>query len=90
MHKKLLLLPLFALVSCSTTTYEMQSFNKSPRGITIVNVAKHKQSNAYQAAESHCAKYNKVPRILKSVQEQADDSNEKMNTITFECVKPSR
>ena len=47
-------------------------------------------SKAYQTAESHCAKYNKVPRILKSIiQEQDDESQAQMSTITFECVRPS-
>jgi len=90
MRKVLIPFALISLISCSATTNEMQYRDKSPRGITIINIIKEKHSRAYQSAESHCAKYNKVPRVLKSVvQQQDDDSLTKMSTTTFECVRPS-
>lgn len=62
----------------------------SPRGITVINIIKEKRSLAYQTAESHCAKYNKVPRVLKSVnQQQEDESQAQMSNMIFECVRPS-
>ena len=51
----------------------MKFVNKSPRGISILNIMKEERSKAYQAAEKHCAKYYKVPRIIKSV-EQLNES----------------
>ena len=90
MHKLLLLVALSSLIACTTTTKGMKYVNKSPRGISILNIIKEMHSKAYQTAESHCAKYNKVPRVLKSViQEQDDESQAQMSTITFECVRPS-
>ena len=90
MHKLLLLVALFSLFSCSATNNKMDGVNKSPRGITIINIIKEKHSRAYQTAESHCAKYNKVPRVLKTVkQEQEDESQAQMSSMTFECVRPS-
>jgi len=68
----------------------MKLTNKSPRGISIINIIKETHSKAYQTAESHCAKYNKVPRVLKSViQEQDDESQAQISTMIFECVRPS-
>jgi len=90
MKKLIIPLILLVLISCSSTNNGMKLTNKSPRGISILNIIKEMHSTAYQTAESHCAKYNKVPRILKSViQEQDDESQAQMSTITFECVRPS-
>ena len=90
MRKLLLLATLSSLIACAAPNNGMKYADKSPRGISILNITKEMRSKAYQTAESHCAKYNKVPRILKSVtQEQNDESQAQMNTITFECVRPS-
>jgi hypothetical protein len=50
--------------------------NKSPRGISILNIMKEECSKAYLAAEKHCAKYYKVPRIIKSIDQQKEQQNE--------------
>lgn len=90
MRKLLFLAALFSLIACAATHIGMKYVNKSPRGISILNIIKEMNSKAYQTAESHCAKYNKVPRIVKTViQEQDDESQAQMSTIIFECVKPS-
>ena len=90
MRKLLFLATLFSLIACSTTNNGMKYVNKSPRGISILNIIKEMRSKAYQTAESHCAKYNKVPRVLKSIiQEQEDESQVQMTTMTFECVRPN-
>jgi len=79
------------LISCSSTKVGMQFINKSPRGFEAINIKKEQYSKAYQAAEKHCAKYAKVPRILKTIkQEQNEDDFIPMQTITFECLKPNR
>ncbi len=89
MRKLLIMTASFSLFACSTVQIEMKYTNKSPGGITISNIVKEKQSRAYQIAESHCAKYNKVPRITKTViQASYDDSQKKMRTTDFECVRP--
>ena len=76
------------LISCSSTGIEGMKFtNKSPRGISILNVVKEERSRAYQSAEKHCAKYYKVPRVLKTVKQESLD--ETQSTMNFECVKPS-
>lgn len=82
---------LLSLVSCSSTDVEGMKFtNKTPRGISILNITKEEYSRAYQSAEKHCAKYYKVPRVLKTVeQEQQYETQAAMRTINFECVKPS-
>ena len=82
---------LLSLVSCSSTDVEGMKFtNKTPRGISILNIIKEEHSRAYQSAEKHCAKYYKVPRILKTVVQEAQyETQSTMRTINFECVKPS-
>ena len=94
MRKLLFLAALSSLIACSTTNNGMKYVNKSPRGISILNIIKEMRSKAYQTAESHCAKYNKVPRILKSIIQEQEDEDEdesqvQMTTMTFECVRPS-
>ena len=82
---------LLSLVSCSSTDVEGMKFtNKTPRGISILNIIKEEYSRAYQSAEKHCAKYYKVPRILKTVEQEPQyETQATMRTINFECVKPS-
>ena len=90
MHKLLLLLASLSLLACSATPLEMGFINKTHSGITITNISREKHSRAYQEAEGHCAKYNKVPRVLKTIsQEAGDDSIEQLSTTQFECVRPS-
>lgn len=79
---------IFSLSACSaTTTTGMQFMNKSPRGIKVINVTKELDSNAYQTAEKHCAKYSKVPRISKKTKQSAEYEIEKI-TIVFNCIRP--
>ena len=82
---------LLSLISCSSTDVNGMKFtNKNPRGISILNIVKEERSRAYQSAEKHCAKYYKVPRVLKIVeQESVDETQSSMRTMNFECVKPS-
>ena len=82
---------LLSLISCSSTDGNGMKFtNKTPRGISILNIRKEERSKAYQSAEKHCAKYYKVPRVLKiSEQEPLEEFQENMRTMNFECVKPS-
>ena len=62
---------LLSLVSCSSTDVEGMKFtNKTPRGISILNIIKEEYSRAYQSADKHCATYYKVPRILKIVDQK--------------------
>lgn len=81
---------LLSLISCSSTDVGMKFTNKTPRGISILNIIKEERSRAYQSAEKHCAKYYKVPRVLKTIeQESLDETQAWMRTMNFECVKPS-
>jgi uncharacterized lipoprotein YehR (DUF1307 family) len=89
MNKLVLLLSVASLVACSSTDTGIKFSNKSPRGITVSNVYKEYRSKAYQSAERHCAKYSKVPRKLKTIQETDKYTVERV-TIKFECIKPSR
>jgi len=81
----LTLIPTLFLSGCATDV-AMQLQDKSPRGITVVNNIEGKQAKAYRAAEMHCAKYYKVPRILQ-IKPQTEESEKALNTITFECLK---
>ena len=82
---------LLSIISCSSTDVDgMKYTNKTPRGISILNIIKEERSKAYQSAEKHCAKYYKVPRVLKIVeQESLDETQAAMRTMNFECVKPT-
>jgi hypothetical protein len=87
----ILLSTLLSLISCSSTNNDGMTFtNMTPRGISILNIRKEERSKAYQSAERHCAKYYKVPRILKTIDQQFEDElHTPMRTTNFECVKPS-
>jgi len=88
MKKIIFISSFFLLTACSSTNTGMQFTDKSPRGIKVVNIMKEQLSKAYQQSEKHCAKYSKVPRILKKFK-QADDSVIPMTTMVFECIRPS-
>jgi len=79
---------LLVLSACSSTNTGMQFIDTSPRGIKVVNIMKEQLSKAYQTSEKHCAKYSKVPRVLKKFK-QEDDSVIPMTTMVFECIRPS-
>ena len=87
MNKILLLIAISSLVACSSTNTGMQFVDKTPRGIKIINIMKEQHSKAYQTAEKHCAKYSKVPRVLKRIK-QSDDSEIPMTTMITECIRP--
>lgn len=86
----ILLTTLLSLISCSSTKIEgMKLTNKSPRGISILNIKKEERSIAYQTAEKHCAKYYKVPRVTRKVEQAAEDEFQvSMRTMDFRCEKP--
>jgi hypothetical protein len=86
-YKLILLAVAFSLNACSTTVTGMQFIDKSPRGIKAINVTKELDSGAYQSAELHCAKYSKVPRILKKIK-QSEEYEVLKTTIVFECIRP--
>lgn len=88
MYKLILLIAIFSLAACSADG--MKSVDKSPRGIKIINITYEERSKAYRAAEKHCAKYYKVPRVLKSAnQGQGNELQAPANSMIFECLKPS-
>ncbi|MFK5915111.1 MAG: hypothetical protein QM484_12125 [Woeseiaceae bacterium] len=89
---KKIILPLLTLtlISCASVDEPgIQFIDKSPRGITATNVTKELYSKAYQMSESHCAKYSKVPKLTKKVQQSANYTEFKQNLI-FNCIRPSR
>lgn len=88
MNKLILLTALVSLTACSTDN-GMKFTNKGVRGITILNVMKSQRAKAYRAAEIHCAKYSKVPLLLRTTP-ASDDSIIPTTTRVFECLKPSR
>ena len=87
MNKLLLLIAVSSLIACSSTDTGMRFINETPRGLKVVNIMKEQQSKAYQATEKHCAKYSKVPRVLKRIK-QVDDSEIPMTTMVVECIRP--
>ena len=92
MYKLVLTFSFFSLFACSAPQMGMKNMNESPRGISILNIksTKEERVKAYRAAEKHCAKYYKVPRILNSIkQEQDEEFQTPMHTSNFECLKPS-
>lgn len=89
MYKLMFLIFVFSLTACATTDNGMKNTNKSPRGISILNVIKQDRAKAHRAAEKHCAKYYKVPRVLKSIT-QDEESAIPMKTVIFECLKPNQ
>lgn len=84
MKKLILFFTISLITACSSTDSGMKYYNKSPRGITILNVYKESRSQAYQDAEKHCAKYSKVPRKRESTH-----YNEKKALLVFECIRPN-
>lgn len=89
MKKTITFLPaLILLAACSTTNNGMQFINQTPSGIKVINVIKELGSRAYQTAEKHCAKYSKVPRILKRVKQYTELDEVQMMTIIFSCIRP--
>ena len=86
MYKLILLIAISSLAACSATSDGMKYANKSPRGISILNISKKEHAKAYRIAEKHCAKYYKVPRILKTTGQEESPGT----TMVFECLKPSR
>lgn len=90
MNKLILLFAVLSLMACSSTNTGMKFENKGPRTISIYNLMKQDHAKAYRAAEKHCAKYYKVPRVLKKTDYQStDDSHIPMRSLHFECIKPS-
>lgn len=88
MYKLLFLFTLFTLTACSSTGSSVKYKNVSPRGISILNLIKEDRVKAYRTAEKHCAKYYKVPRVLRTI-EQEGESEIPLSTMVFECVRPS-
>lgn len=88
MNKLILLLALASITACSTDN-GMKYTNKDVRGITILNVMKSQAAKAFREAEIHCAKYSKVPLLLRTTP-ASDDSVIPTTTRVFECLKPSR
>lgn len=82
----LALLPALFLSGCATDV-GMKIQDKSPRGITIMNSIEGERAKAFRAAEKHCAKYYKVPRIFHIKPQLVGESEKVMNTIIFKCLK---
>lgn len=82
------------LISCASTENRVKYKDKSPRGISILNITKSQNAKAYQTATSHCYKYNKVAKIRKILkqtlpnQDDPDLQVEEMSTIIFLCIRP--
>ena len=90
MNKLVLLFSAVSLVACSSTGTGMKFDKKTPRAISISNIMKEDRVKAYRAAEKHCAKYSKVPRLLRKInQETSEGSPIPMRTEHYECLKPS-
>ena len=83
----LTLFAMFSLLGCSSST-PLKLMNKSPRGVSVMNNAYGERAKAYRAAEKYCAKYYKVPRILRT-KRQTGETGKRMSTIFFECLKPN-
>lgn len=88
MNRFILLLSFSLLAACSAPIKTLIQVDKSPNGITIENIIKEEHVKAYRLAEKHCAKYAKVPRVLKSMDKEADDeSSISLRTTSYECLK---
>ena len=83
----LTLFAMFSLFGCSSRA-PLELMDKSPRGVSVMNNAYGERAKAYRAAEKHCAKYYKVPRILKT-KRQKGEPGKRLSTIFFECLKPN-
>lgn len=94
MKNLMIFIALLTLISCSSTDNLVKYKDKSPSGISIMNITKSDNAKAYQAATSHCQKYNKVPKIrkiLKQTKPNEDDLDlqiKEMKTIIFICIRP--
>lgn len=90
MKKLILLAATISLVACSSTDTGMKFSKQSPRGIQVSDIKKEDRVKAYRAAEKHCAKYSKVPRVSQTInQVHYEDIIIPMRTIKFECIRPS-
>jgi len=90
MYKLILTLSFISLFACSTPQIRMENIAKGPKGISVINITNKERAKAYRAAEKHCAKYYKVPRILNSVkQKPVEEFHIERHTTNFECLKPS-
>lgn len=89
--KKISLFVVFtALTACAAAPEPgIQYMNVSPGGISALNVRDEEKARVYQAAEKHCAKYSKVPRLLDTTK-KVDDYNVTFTTMVFECLRPGR
>lgn len=76
------------MIACSSSD-SLRYENKSPRGISAINVTNIERAKAYRTAEIHCAKYSKVTRLQRSTKQPEYDENQKLKLL-FECVKPSK
>ena len=83
----LTLFAIFSLLGCSSST-PLKLMDKSPRGVSVMNNAYGERAKAYRAAEKHCAKYYKVPRILKT-KRQTGKTGKRLSTVFFECLHPN-
>ena len=91
MKTLILIIAAISAVSCSSPNIGMQLTNKTPRGLSIKNVLKNERAKAFMSAEKYCAKYGKVPRVLKSItQEQTEEFTPDMLMINYECLRPAR
>lgn len=90
MYRIIFLLSTLSLLSaCSSVP--MQGINKGPRGITIINIQKQERNKAYREAERHCAKYSKVPLVVKVVKQDADSEYAIDHlSIMYDCLRPTR
>lgn len=90
MYKLILLFTTLSLIACSSTGSGMKLESKGPRGIFISNIMNKDHVKAYRAAEKHCSKYSKVPRIVKTINyDTTEDSPTAMRAESYECIRPS-
>ena len=90
MKKLTLCLAFLAVTACSAPEKkELTYMNVTPRGISALNVRDEEKARVYQAAEKHCAKYSKVPRLLDTTKEE-DKFGINFSVMVFECLKPGR
>ena len=90
MNKFILLIVILSLAGCSTPPQvaAMKIMNATPIGISILNVDNSERVEAYRIAEKHCAKYQKVPRLLDS-SKQLEKSDIPLSTMVYQCLRPS-
>ena len=89
-NKIIFLSSVLLLTACASGHSGMKLESKGPRGIFISNIMKKDHVKAYRAAEKHCSKYSKVPRIVKTINyDTTEDSPTAMRTESYECIRPS-